>query len=102
MKRTLSILALLVASTCVGADLVWNDPNPSGVVTGYRVWRAESDGAWRVIATVSTNRWKIVLPAGAHKLGVTSVGGDGVVESDMSQSKIIVVLIAPETPRIEQ
>lgn len=102
MRRTLSILALLVASACSGADLVWTDPNPSGVVTGYRVWRAESDGAWRVIATVSTNRWKILLPAGAHKLGVTAVGGDGVVESDMSQSKVVTVLISPEIPHIEQ
>jgi hypothetical protein len=96
------LLFALLALRTTAADLVWDDPNPQGTVSKYKVWAANSSDIWSVIATVNTNRWTIVLPAGAHKLAVSAVGGNETIESDLSQTKIVIVLIQPTTPRIEQ
>ncbi len=96
------LLFALLAFKATAADLVWDDPNPQGTVAKYKVWTANSSDIWSVVATVTTNRWTIVLPAGAHKLAVSAIGGSETIESDLSQAKIVIVLIQPSTPRIEQ
>lgn len=100
MKKYL--LILLFAISARSADLIWDDPNPAGIVTGYKVWSAQSDGTWLLVSTVTTNRWKIVLPVGEHKIAVSAIGGTNSIESDRSDAKIFTILIQPSIPRIEQ
>jgi hypothetical protein len=102
MKRIILSL-LLTALTAPAASLVWDDPNPPGVVASFRVWREEAAGSWAVIATVQTNRWVIVLPAGAHRIAVSAVGANSeALESALSLPKALTVLVQPTIPRIEQ
>lgn len=102
MKK-LTLCFVLLAFAAKSADLTWDDPNPAGVVKAFRVWREEAAGSWVEIATVTTNRWRIVLPAGAHRIAVSAVGsGEEALESSLSQSKAFIVLIQPTMPRIEQ
>jgi hypothetical protein len=103
MKKLAIALAVMAGIPAGSASLVWDDPNPPGVVASFRVWREEAPGSWAVIATVQTNRWVIVLPAGAHKIAVSAVGASSeALESALSPSKALDVLIQPTIPRIEQ
>ena len=44
MKRIILSL-LLTALAAPAASLVWDDPNPPGVVASFRVWREEAAGS---------------------------------------------------------
>lgn len=103
MKKIAAALVVMCCLSAGSASLVWDDPNPPGVVASFRVWREEAPGSWAVIATVQTNRWVIVLPAGSHKLAVSAVSSspEG-LESALSLPKALTVLIQPTIPRIEQ
>lgn len=102
MKRIVIMLGLLTGVSAMAASLVWDDPNPPGIVKSFRVWLEEASGSWTNIATVQTNRWLIVLPAGAHRIAVSAVGGTNSLESSRSPFKALDVLINPTIPRIEQ
>lgn len=104
MKPTrVILLAVLLALAAPAADLVWDDPNPPGTVASFKVWREEAPGVWETIATVTTNRWKIVLPAGRHRIAISAVGASAeALESEFSPAKALDVLIQPSLPRIEQ
>lgn len=103
MKRLLIICAAILSITAPAANLEWDDLNPPGVVASFRVWREEAPGSWSLIATVTTNSWKIVLPAGEHRIAVSAVGATtDALESALSPAKAITVLIHPTIPRIVQ
>lgn len=108
MKRLIgaficTVLIAVSGALSNAASLVWDDPNPRGVVGSFRVWREEAAGSWVLVSTVTTNRWLIVLPAGSHRIAVSAVGASPeALESALSPSKALTVLIQPTIPRIEQ
>jgi len=101
MKKIL--LSLLLATSAFADDLVWKDSNPAGKVKSFYIYREVDLGAWTNIATVTTNRWKIVLPAGVHRLAVSAAGtGTNEVSSPLSSPLLVTVFIVPEDIRIER
>jgi hypothetical protein len=98
--------AILFLLACVAAradDLVWDDGNPAGKVKQFNVYRETDLGAWTNIATVTTNRWKITLPAGIYRLAVSAVGvGTNEVSSPLSSPLLLTVFVVPGALRIEK
>lgn len=102
----LAAIAFLVVASCVRVkadDLVWDDPNKPGSVVGFRVWREVDLGVWDEIETVAEQRWKIVLPAGVHRLAVSAIGaGHSDVSSALSEPATITVLVVPGNVRVQK
>lgn len=80
--------------------LVWDDPNPAGLVEKYNIYLIEK-GTNVLVDTVITNRWRISLPAGHHQIAVTAVGAN-TLESELSDAKAFSIIIIPTNLRIEQ
>lgn len=80
--------------------LIWDDPNPHGLVVGYRVYR-DTGTNWTVLATTTTNAWAVDLPPGLHTVSVTALSGQG-LESDRSEPLSVGVLVAVVNLRVSQ
>jgi hypothetical protein len=95
------LLFLLMSVSGFADDLVWDDPNPGGVVRSFTVWKEGDLGVWTAIAEVNEPKWKITLPAGEHRLCVSATGtGESQVSSPLSDPKVLTVLIVPANVRI--
>lgn len=87
---TVGALLIVAAARAFGQEeprpfsLRWDDPNPPGMVVGYRVYRHTGTN-WVVLGTPATNSWSITLAPGLHTLAVTAVSGQG-LESDRSHA----------------
>jgi len=103
MKKLLSLLLACMSFVATSADLVWDDPNPAGAVSAYKVWRQTAPNTWTLVATVTDKRWPVVLPAGQHIVAISAVGsGLDALESDKSLPKQFVLLLVPINVRLEQ
>jgi len=101
MKKIL--LFILCSISLCADDLVWDDANPPGKVKQFDIWRESDLGVWTNLVSVPTNRWKITLPAGVHRLAVSAVGiGSNEVSSPLSAPTILTVFIVPANVRIEK
>lgn len=80
--------------------LAWDDDNPAGFVEKYNVYLVQN-GTNVLVATTTTNRWPITLPAGQHEISVTAVSTN-TLESGLSESKTFTIIIIPSNLRIEQ
>lgn len=101
MKKIL--LSLLLSTSAIADDLVWSDSNPAGKVKSFNVYKETDLGAWTNIATVTTNRWTITLPAGIYRLAVSAVGtSTNEVSSPLSNPLAVTVFIVPGSIRIER
>lgn len=80
--------------------LMWDDPNPPGLVAGYRVLR-DAGTNWVVLATTTNTSWTVDLPPGLHTVAVTAFSGHG-LESDRSKPLDVAVLIAVVNLRVSQ
>jgi len=101
MKKIL--LSLLLATSTLADDLVWDDANPLGKVKTFNIWREVDLGVWTNIAKVPTNRWTIVLPAGVHRLAVSAVGvGTNEASSSLSSPLLLTVFVVPANIRVER
>lgn len=94
------LLVLICAKRASGAGsaarsytLRWDDPNPSALVSGYRIYKWESTNWVRLGETTSTF-WGIQLTPGSYRLGVTAVGKQGLLESEHSAPLDLDVIIA--------
>jgi len=97
------IVACLFLLSARADDLVWDDANPPGKVKQFNIWREVDLGIWTNIVSVPTNRWKITLPAGVHRLAVSAVGmGSNEVSSPLSAPAILTVFIVPANVRVEK
>lgn len=95
------ILFLLFSISSLADDLIWDDPNPAGVVKSFTIWKEVDLGVWEAIDEVKEPKWKIVLPAGVHRLAVSAKGvGESEVSSALSDPKTLTVLIVPANVRI--
>ncbi len=108
MKK-LTLIALLAgaALSFAGAALqptksvlVWDDDNPAGFVEKYNVYLVRP-GTNVLVASTTTNRWPITLPAGQHEIAVTAVSTN-TLESELSETKSFSIIIIPSNLRIEQ
>lgn len=79
---TIGALVIVAAARAVAQEatrpftLRWDDPNPPGLVVGYRVYR-QTGTNWVVLGTPATNVWPINLPPGTHTVAVAAVSGQG-------------------------
>jgi len=80
--------------------LRWDDPNPDGLVSGYRIYRRLGTN-WVALADATTNVWTIELAPGLHQLDVTARGVGG-LESDLSQPLDLAVVVAVINLRVSQ
>lgn len=97
------ILFLLLAISTRADDLIWDDPNPAGTVKSFTIWKEVDLGVWEAIDQVSEPKWKIMLPAGVHRMAVSANGsGELSVSSALSEPRTFTVLIVPANVRIEK
>ena len=109
MKRfALLMLFVLGVAAIHGAEPVtkpfrlrWDDPNPAGLVAGYRIYRQDGTN-WVRLGDSTTNEWTIGLPPGAHRLAVTAWTSSGGLESQLSQPLDIAVLVAVVNLHVSQ
>jgi hypothetical protein len=123
---TPTLTLMLLASSIVWAQppvvgkaskLLWDDPNPAGAVTQFRIYAAGAPGvvpdgvgfvAEVPAATTlpgQTYEWTIDSPIGSHWAVVTAVNDDGVsqiVETAPSNEVHYVVIGPPTNPRIQR
>lgn len=112
------VLALTIAATgqsfSAAWRLMWDDPNPTGSVTQYRVYRVTSVTTntttqpptittnWALLASPTSPVWPIAnLAPGLHTLAVSAVGTSG-LESDKSTNAVIGLIVAVVNLRVTQ
>lgn len=109
MRKTLLILGIsLAALTCGIAQnfirpwrIVWDDPNPTGTVMGYRIYRQTNPTNWVTVTNTVAKEWPVNLSPGVHTLAVTAFGTNG-LESAASESLPVGVLLAVVNIRVVQ
>jgi hypothetical protein len=116
MKKALAVFSILVffcvsvsAQTVVSkaGKLAWDDPNPAGAVTSFRVYVADTPGVapdgLSFVAEVpgGTLEWTIASDVGSHHAVVTAVNDDGttVIETGPSNEVHYVVIGPPGNNR---
>lgn len=80
--------------------LQWDDPNPPGFVTNYKIYKLNGTN-WTSVGTSTNTTWNISLPPGIHTLAVSAVNGTG-LESAKSTSIDLAVLLAVINLRVTQ
>jgi len=80
--------------------LAWDDPNPAGSVTGFRIYEKVGTN-WTVVGTSTTTTWNILLAPGVHTLAVSAFKTNG-LESPKSDSIDLGVLVAVINLRVTQ
>ena len=71
--------------------LLWDDPNPPGIVASYNVLEKHGTN-WALVHTTFTNKASFKLSPGLHQLAVTAVGVGGYVSEKSAQLDLGVVL----------
>ena len=80
--------------------LAWDNPNPPGFVTGYKIYKLNGTN-WTSVGTSTNTTWSISLPPGIHTIAVSAVNGAG-LESEKSGSLDLAVLLAVINLRVTQ
>lgn len=123
---TLTLLLIMTTTSSLWAQppvvgkaskLLWDDPNPAGAVTQFRLYIAGApgvipDGVSFVVEVPAdttvpgqTYEWTISSPIGSHWAVVTAVNDDGVsqiVETGPSNEVHYVVIGPPINPRVQR
>jgi len=96
------ITALLAVSTLVSqaATLVWDDPNPTGYIASYRVYRITGPGEYDLLATVTDKAWPIDLPPLRNSVTATAVTYEG-LESEPAVPFAIYIPKTVDTIRLQ-
>ncbi len=80
--------------------LAWDNPNPPGFVTGYKIYKLNGTN-WTSVGTSTNTTWSISLPPGIHTIAVSAVNGAG-LESAKSGSLDLAVMLAVINLRVTQ
>lgn len=80
--------------------LAWDNPNPPGFVTGYKIYKLNGTN-WTSVGTSTNTTWSISLPPGIHTIAVSAVNSAG-LESEKSGSIDLAVLLAVINLRVTQ
>lgn len=81
--------------------LVWDDPNPPGLVTRYNVYQLTEAKGYQLLTSVPKPEWRIDLPPGLHTVAVSGVGIND-LQGPMSTNVLIGVLVAMVQLRVVQ